>query len=152
MKNLLDFSSVVRYWQIPIASNPFLPLRVVPIDMCPHTLRSELVLHFKRFNVDEIVTTKTERSSRHNTYRRFKTKSNSRISETITSTSQPSTSEVGGLLNYLKKIEERAYQEGLAKGLERKAYQIGYSRGLQCGSTTNDNDTFTKKPSTNSDQ
>lgn len=153
LKNLLDFSSVVRYWQIPIDSDPFLPLRVVPIDMCPHTLRSELVLHFKRFSVDEIISSKTERSSRNYAYRKFKTKFNPRIPETSTSTSKPSTSEVGGLLNYLKKIEERAYQEGLAKGLERKAFQMGYSRGLQCATTACDNnETFTKNPSSNSDQ
>lgn len=146
MKNLLDFSSVVRYWQKPIDSDPFLPLRIVPIDMCPHTLRSELVLHFKRFSIDEILSIKTDRPSRVYGHRKFKTKFNPRIPET-TSTSQPSTSGVGGLLSYLKKIEERAYQEGLAKGLERKAFQMGYSRGLQ--STNNDNDTFTNNSYTN---
>lgn len=148
LKNLLDFSSVVRYWQKPIDSDPFLPLRVVPIDMCPHTLRSELVLHFKRFSVEEILSIKTDRPSRVYGHRKLKTKFNPRISETITS--QPSTSGVGGLLNYLKKIEERAYQEGLAKGLERKAFQMGYSRGLQ--STNNDNGTDIKNTYTNSNQ
>lgn len=151
LKNLLDFSSVVRYWQKPIDSDPFLPLRVVPIDMCPHTLRSELVLHFKRFSVDEILSTKIDKPSRLYGHRRFKTKFNQRISETLTSTSQPSSSDVGGLLNYLKKIEERAYQEGLAKGLERKAFQMGYSRGLQ-GATSNDSDKCTKTSCTNPDQ
>jgi tRNA (uracil-5-)-methyltransferase len=141
LKNLLDFSSVVRYWQKPIDSDPFLPLRIVPIDMCPHTLRSELVLHFKRFSIDEILSIKTDRPSRVYSHRKFKTKFHPRTSET-TSNSQPSTSGVGGLLSYLKKIEERAFQEGLAKGLERKAFQIGYSRGLQ--STDSDNNTFNK--------
>lgn len=152
LKNLLDFSSVVRYWQKPIDSDPFLPLQVVPIDMCPHTLRSELVLHFKRFNVDEIVSTKISRPSRLYNHKRFKMKFNPRISETMTSASaQPSSSEVGGLLSYLKKIEERAYQEGLAKGLERKAFQMGYSRGLQ-GATDNDDNNPTKHTYTNPDQ
>lgn len=109
--------------------------------MCPHTLRSELVLHFKRFSVDEILSIKTDRPSRVYSHRKFKTKFNPRLSETVPN-SQPSTSSVGGLLNYLKKIEERAFQEGLAKGLERKAFQMGYSKGLQ--STNNDNDTFNK--------
>lgn len=151
LKNLLDFSSVVRYWQKPIDSDPFLPLRVVPIDMCPHTLRSELVLYFKRFSVDEILSTKNDRPSRLYGHRRFKTKFNPRTQETITSTNQPSSSEVGGLLDYLKKIEERAYQEGLAKGLERKAFQLGYSRGLQCAATNN-NDKLKKKSYNNPDQ
>ncbi|XP_060865792.1 tRNA (uracil-5-)-methyltransferase homolog B-like isoform X1 [Metopolophium dirhodum] len=151
LKNLLDFSSVVRYWQKPIDSDPFLPLRVVPIDMCPHTLRSELVLHFKRFCVDDILSTKNDRPSKMYSNRKFKTKFNPRTSETVTSSIQPSASGVGGLLDYLKKIEERAYQEGLAKGLERKAFQMGYSRGLQCASA-NDDDQFKKNSSTNSDQ
>lgn len=150
LKNLLDFSSVVRYWQKPIDSNPFLPLRVVPIDMCPHTLRSELVLHFKRFNIDEILTTKHNRSSRLYCHKRFRTKFNPKVSETATSNAQPSPSDVSGLLDYLKKIEERAYQEGLAKGLERKAFQMGYSRGLQ-SAATNDNDNYTKNSYTNPD-
>lgn len=132
-------------------SDPFLPLQVVPIDMCPHTLRSELVLHFKRFNVGEILSNKNDRPSRIYSHRRFKPKFNQRISETITSTTQQSSSEVGGLLNYLKKIEERAYQEGLAKGLERKAFHMGYARGLQCA-TTNDNNKFTKSSNANPDQ
>lgn len=151
LKTLLDFSSVVKYWQKPMDSDPFLPLRVVPIDMCPHTLRSELVLHFKRFSVDEILSNQNGGSLRLYGQRRFKTKFNQRISETITSNAQPSTSEVSGLLNYLKKIEERAYQEGLAKGLERKAYQMGYSRGLQ-GETSNDKDSFQKNSYSNPDQ
>lgn len=150
LKNLLDFSSVVRYWQKPIDSDPFLPLRVVPIDMCPHTLRSELVLHFKRFSVTDILSIKNERPPRVYGSRRFKTKFNPRISETITSTTQTSSSEE--LLNYLKKIEERAYQEGLAKGLERKAFQMGYSRGLQCTTSTDDNDKLTKNSYTNPNQ
>lgn len=124
-------------------SDPFLPLRVVPIDMCPHTLRSELVLHFKRFRVDEIISNQNDRQTRIYGHRRFKTKFNQRIPETITSNAQSSSSDVGGLINYLKKIEERAYQEGLAKGLERKAFQMGYSRGLQ-NATINDNDKFSK--------
>lgn len=151
LKNLLDFSSVVRYGQKPIDSDPFLPLRVVPIDMCPHTLRSELVLYFKRFSVDDILSTKNDRTSKMYSNRKFKTKFNPRTSETVTSNIQPSASGVGGLLDYLKKIEERAYQEGLAKGLERKAFQMGYSRGLQCASA-NDDDKFKKNSSTNCDQ
>lgn len=132
-------------------SDPFLLLRVVPIDMCPHTLRSELVLHFKRFKVDEILSNQNDRPSRIYGHRRFKTKFNQRIPETITSNAQSSSSDVGGLLNYLKKIEERAYQEGLAKGLERKAFEMGYSRGLQ-GATINDNNTCPKTSYTNTDQ
>jgi len=140
-------------------SDPFLPLRVVPIDMCPHTLRSELVLHFKRFGVGEILSNKNDRQSRayygggHN--RRFKTKFNHRMSGTVTAsaaaaaTSRQSSSDVGGLLNYLKKIEERAYQEGLAKGLERKAFQMGYTRGLQCGTS---DDKLPKCSNVNPDQ
>lgn len=149
LKNLLDFSSVVRYWQKPIDSDPFLPLRVVPIDMCPHTLRSELVLHFKRFSVSEILSIKNHRPLRFYGNKRFKTKFNPRISETITSSTQSSSSEE--LLNYLKKIEERAYQEGLAKGLERKAFQMGYTRGLQCATSNNDDEKFTKNPYINPD-
>lgn len=114
--------------------------------MCPHTLRSELVLYFKRFSVDEILSTKNDRPSRLYGHRRFKTKFNPRTSETLTSTIQSSSPDVGGLLDYLKKIEERAYQEGLAKGLERKAFQIGYSRGLQ--SAANNNVKSKKKSST----
>lgn len=153
LKNLLDFSSVVRYWQKPIDTDPFLPLRIVPIDMCPHTLRSELVLHFKRFCVDDIIlSTKNDRPSKIYNNRKFRTTFNPRTSETVTSNIQPSTSGVGGLLDYLKKIEERAYQEGLAKGLERKAFQMGYSRGLQCATATNDDDKFKNNTSTNSDQ
>lgn len=150
LKNLLDFSSVVRYWQKPIDSDPFLPLRVVPIDMCPHTLRSELVLHFKRFSTHEILETRSDRPIRLFGPRRYKTKFNQKISETLTSSSQSSSSEVGGLLSYLKKIEERAFQEGLAKGLERKAFQMGYSRGLQ-GATSSDN-TSTNNAYVNLDQ
>jgi len=108
LKNLLDFSSVVRYWQKPIDSNPFLPLRVVPIDMCPHTLRSELVLHFKRFNIDEILTTKHNRSSRLYCHKRFRTKFNPKVSETATSNAQPSPSDVSGLLDYLKKNRRKS--------------------------------------------
>jgi len=118
--------------------------------MCPHTLRSELVLHFKRFNIDEILTTKHNRSSRLYCHKRFRTKFNPKVSETATSNAQPSPSDVSGLLDYLKKIEERAYQEGLAKGLERKAFQMGYSRGLQ-SAATNDNDNYTKNSYTNPD-
>lgn len=151
LKTLLDFSSVVRYWQKPMDSDPFLPLRVVPIDMCPHTLRSELVLHFKRFSVGEILSNKNDRPAGLYGHRRFKTKFNQRISETITSTNRQSSSEVDGLLNYLKKIEERAYKEGLAKGLERKAFQMGYTRGLQYAAN-NDNIKFAKGSNTNSDQ
>lgn len=152
LKNLLDFSSVVRYWQRPIDTDPFLPLRVVPIDMCPHTLRSELVLFFKRFRADGI----RQRSAafcaggdrmprpRHGhhqqAHRRFRTRFHGRAAPADTAAvtlppplpvAQPSSSEVGGLLSYLKRIEERAYQEGLTKGLERKAFQMGYTRGLQ---------------------
>lgn len=152
LKNLLDFSSVVRYWQKPIDTNPFLPLRVVPIDMCPHTLRSELVLLFKRFNSDEILSNKTDRPFRPYSHKRFKMKFKPRISETVPSIAQPSSSGVGGLLSYLKKIEEQAYQEGLAKGLERKAYQKGFSRGLQCAAANDDDNNFDKHPYTNSDK
>ncbi|XP_050420120.1 tRNA (uracil-5-)-methyltransferase homolog B-like isoform X2 [Adelges cooleyi] len=148
LKNLLDFSSVVRYWQKPIDSDPFLPLRVVPIDMCPHTLRSELVLHFKRFSAEEILSTKhcTDRPSRvFGQNRRFRSKVYRRISLSPPLPAvQPSSSEVGGLLSYLKKIEERAYQEGLAKGLERKAFQLGYTRGLQSAATSNEENSFAK--------
>lgn len=77
------------------------------------------------------------------------------MSEAVASTTQPSSSEVGGLLNYLKKIEERAYQEGLAKGLERKAFQMGYTKGLHCATTTStnasENDNCTQNSHINSD-
>jgi len=75
-----------------------------------------------------------------------------RISETIPSTTQPSSSGVGGLLSYLKKIEQQAYQEGLAKGLERKAYQKGFSRGLQCAAANSDDDNFDKHSYTDPDK
>lgn len=143
LKNLLDFSSVVRYWQKPMDSDPFLPLRVVPIDMCPHTLRSELVLHFKRFGVEEILSTKSDRPAHRPSYgqKKFRTRFDRGMAETFTSAAaQSSATDDGGLLSYLKKIEERAYQEGLAKGLERKAFQMGYTRGLQCATTTGGGD------------
>ncbi|XP_050519834.1 tRNA (uracil-5-)-methyltransferase homolog B-like isoform X2 [Daktulosphaira vitifoliae] len=143
LKNLLDLSFVVQYCQKSIDSDPFLPLRVVPIDMCPHSLRSELVLHFKRFSAQEILLISNHCGKKltrtYGYHKRYKTSfcHKNQLTSPLTQNT-PSSSGNHGLLNYIKKIEERAYQEGLVEGLERKAFQMGYARGIQTA-LVNDN-------------
>lgn len=48
LKNLLDFSSLTGQ---PTDPDPIIPVRIIPIDMTPHTLRSELVILCERFDL-----------------------------------------------------------------------------------------------------
>lgn len=48
LKNLLDFSSLSGSATDP---DPIIPVRIIPIDMTPHTLRSELVILCERFDL-----------------------------------------------------------------------------------------------------
>lgn len=48
LKNLLDFSSLSGNATDP---DPIIPVRIIPIDMTPHTLRSELVILCERFDL-----------------------------------------------------------------------------------------------------
>lgn len=48
LKNLLDFSSLTGFITDP---DPIIPVRIIPIDMTPHTLRSELVILCERFDL-----------------------------------------------------------------------------------------------------
>ncbi|XP_065199508.1 tRNA (uracil-5-)-methyltransferase homolog A-like [Planococcus citri] len=51
LKNLLDFSSLTGQATDP---DPIIPVRIIPIDMTPHTLRSELVILCERFDLSSL--------------------------------------------------------------------------------------------------
>lgn len=220
LKNLLDFSSLTGHTSDP---DPIIPVRIIPIDMTPHTLRSELVILCERFDLNSLKkdhhqqqhiknfspfprggqTTRTGASSRLITgsgagippmYSRnspyvLAPQSYMNRSSIINKASSsfpprppmpprppsycspppPSSSPMDSFytgedryssfrrdfenaidssypasfpsvgndflpLDMVKKIEERAFREGLTRGIQQSAFQVGYQAGLRTSS------------------
>lgn len=227
LKNLLDFSSLSGHVSDP---DPIIPVRIIPIDMTPHTLRSELVILCERFDLSSMtlrqrktpemnvggrvelantmkpfyqsssVPTRSSSLSSTNPHNKFMSMSasvphHSRPSSSYIPPSQPtysnrfsssssfpprvslhdSNNAFGGTsgtsrttalddyyaedryssfrrdfenaidssfdsavntneflpLEVVRKIEERAFREGLTRGIQQCAYQVGYRLGLR---------------------
>lgn len=64
LKNLLDFSSLTGQ---PTDPDPIIPVRIIPIDMTPHTLRSELVILCERFDLSSLTVRQRKNSDKSST-------------------------------------------------------------------------------------